>query len=77
MKNLGDRELIKAGEVEMLKNSAIEATKESYEKQIEELKQKYEPIEAERDGLKVKLENQTISNAFSRSKFIEDRISVP
>ena len=77
VQNLDQTKLIEANEVDKIKASAIEATKESYETQMAELRKRYEPIEAERDTYKAQLEREIISNAFSRSKFIEDKISVP
>ncbi len=77
VRNLEQTKLVEANEVDKIKEAAIEATKESYEEQMAEMKKRYEPIEVERDTYKAQLEREIVSNAFSRSKFIRDKISVP
>ena len=52
VRNLEQTKLVEANEVDKIKESAIEATKESYEEQIAELRKRFEPIEVERDSLK-------------------------
>lgn len=66
LKNLDDKKLVDAGEVEKVKAEAIKAVEE-----------KYAPVVEERDGLKKQLHQKTIGDGFARSKFIADKVSVP
>lgn len=66
VKNLKDGDLVKAGDVQRIKDEAIAAT----------VKQ-WEPIKVERDKLANDLNEERIGGAFTRSKFISDKIIVP
>lgn len=66
VKNLDDKQLVAAGEVEKVKEEAIKA-----------VEAKYAPILAERDTLKTELYGEKIGGSFSRSKFIADKIAIP
>ena len=66
VKNLNDKQLVDAGEVEKVKNEAIKAVEE-----------KYKPVVQELDGLKATLNKEMIGGRFSRSKFIAEKIAVP
>lgn len=66
VKNLDDKKLVDAGEVERVKAEAIKAVEE-----------KYKPIVDERDGLKGELRQEKIGGSFARSKFIADKLAVP
>jgi len=77
VKNFDQAKMVEAGEVEKIKQSAIEAIRDSHSTEIAELKNRFEPIEAERDTLKAQLDKVIISNAFANSKFIEEKVSVP
>ena len=70
LRNLDDKKLIDAGEVEKVKREAKEAFDRQFEAQ-------YKPIEAERNALKSQLHNERLSTAFGRSKFIADKLAVP
>jgi hypothetical protein len=64
--NLDQKKLIDAGEVEKVKAEAIKA-----------IEDKYKPIVEERDRLQGDLYSEKIGGAFSRSKFITDKVAVP
>jgi hypothetical protein len=66
VKNLDDKKLVDAGEVERVKDEAIKS-----------VKAQYEPIVQERDTLKADLFNEKIGGAFARSKFIADKVAMP
>lgn len=66
VKNLDDKKLVDAGEVEKVKTAAVES-----------IRKEYEPIVKERDTLKGELYGEKIGGAFARSKFIADKVAVP
>ena len=66
LKNFDDKKLVDAGEVEKIKLEAIKAVEE-----------KYAPIVQERDAFQSQLHNELIGGGFARSKFIQDKVSVP
>jgi len=66
VKNLDDKKLVDAGEVERVKAEAIKAVEE-----------KYKPILEELDGLQGQLRQEKIGGSFARSKFIADKLAVP
>lgn len=66
VKNLDDKKLVDAGEVEKVKAETIKAVEE-----------KYAPIVQERDAFQAQLNNELIGGGFARSKFIQDNIAVP
>lgn len=66
VKNLDDKKLVDAGEVEKVKDEAIKA-----------VEAKYAPIIQERDQLKTDLYGEKIGGSFARSKFIADKIAIP
>jgi hypothetical protein len=66
VKNLDDKKLVDAGEVEKVKAEAIKS-----------VRAEFEPIVAERDKLKADLYGEKIGGAFARSKFISEKVAVP
>jgi hypothetical protein len=66
VKNLDDKKLVDAGEVEKVKNEAIAA-----------VEARYKPIVEERDALRGDLHSEKIGGAFSRSKFLSDKSAIP
>lgn len=66
VKNLNDKQLVDAGEVERVKNEAIKS-----------VQAQFDPIVKERDTLKSELFNEKIGGAFARSKFIADKVAIP
>lgn len=64
VENLDHKKLVDAGDVEKVKSEAIKA-----------VRQEYDPIVKERDGLKIQLETHLVGGAFSRSKFISERFA--
>jgi len=66
VKNLDDKKLVDAGEVERVKAEAIKS-----------LQAQFEPIVKERDTLKGELYGEKIGGAFARSKFISDKVAIP
>lgn len=66
VKNLDDKKLVDAGEVEKVKAEAIKS-----------IRAEFEPIVAERDQLKNDLYGEKIGGAFARSKFIAEKVAVP
>lgn len=66
VKNLDDKKLVDAGEVEKVKAEAIKS-----------IRAEFEPVVAERDKLKGDLYSEKIGGAFARSKFISEKVAVP
>ena len=66
VRNLDDKKLIDAGEVDRIKSEAIKAVED-----------KYKPMIEERDGLKGQLFKEVIGGSFVRSKFIADKLAIP
>src|SRR5580700_4453351 len=63
VKNLDDKKLIDAGEVEKIKQEAAK----SYEDKLKAVEKKFEPVIGERDAFKNQLHNEILGGAFSRS----------
>jgi hypothetical protein len=70
VKNFDDKKLVDAGEVEKIKREAEDAYKRKYEAE-------YNPVKAERDDLKGQLHRERLGTAFSRSKYIAEKLAVP
>jgi len=66
IKNLDDKKLVDAGEIDKVRAEAIKAVEE-----------KYAPIVAERDTLKTELVTEKVGGSFARSKFISDNLAIP
>lgn len=66
VKNLNDKQLVDAGEVERVKQAAIEA-----------IEAKYKPILDERDRLVSENKAEKLGNAFGKSKIIADKLILP
>lgn len=66
VKNLDDKKLVDAGEVERVKAEAIKS-----------VQAQFEPIVKERDTLQSQLYNEKIGGAFARSKFISEKVAIP
>lgn len=73
LKNLDDKRLIDAGEVEKVKSEA----KAAFDEQIRAIESKYRPVTAERDALAGELKQERLSTAFNRSKFIQEKMAIP
>lgn len=73
LKNLDDKKLIDAGEVERVKAEA----KIAFDEQLKANEKKYKPVLEERDSLKNMLHQEKLSTAFNRSKFIADKLAIP
>lgn len=66
VKNLDDKKLVDAGEIERVKTEAIKAVED-----------KYKPVVDERDKLQKEIRQEKIGGAFARSKFISEKLAVP
>lgn len=66
VKNLDDKKLVDAGEVERVKAEAIKAVEE-----------KYKPVIDERDRLVGDLRKEKIGGSFARSKFVSENLTIP
>lgn len=66
IKNLDDKRLVDAGEVEKVKAEAIKS-----------VEARFKPIVEEAEALKASLHAEKIGGSFLRSKFIADKIAVP
>lgn len=71
--NLDAKRLIDAGEVEKVKASMAQ----TYDERVEAIKKQFEPIIAERDQFKSNYISEKIGTAFSRSKYVEDKLAIP
>ena len=66
VKNLADKQLVDAGEVEKVKAEAIKAIEE-----------KYAPVVKDNETLKSQLDHHLIGGAFSGSKYIAEKFAAP
>lgn len=66
VRNLKDKQLVDAGEVEKVKTEAITA-----------VEAKYKPIVEENAALRGQLDNELIGGSFARSKVIADKFAIP
>ena len=66
VKNLDDKKLVDAGEVEKVKAEAIKS-----------VRAEFDPIVQERDTLKSQLDTHLIGGAFANSKFIAEKFAAP
>lgn len=66
MKNLDDKKLVDAGEVEKVKAEAIKAVEEKYRPTVEKV-----------EALERQLRQEKIGGSFARSKYIADALAVP
>ena len=66
VKNLDDKKLVDAGEMERVKSEAIKAVED-----------KYAPVVKERDKLQSALVSEKIGGSFARSKLITDKLAIP
>jgi len=66
VKNLNDKQLVDAGEVERVKNEAIKS-----------VKAEFEPIVKKAGELEQQLYAEKIGGSFARSKFISDKVAIP
>lgn len=64
--NLDAKKLVDAGEIDRVKAEAVKA-----------VEAKYAPVVEERDTLKSALVTEKIGGAFTRSKFIADKLAIP
>lgn len=74
VKNIDDKKLIDAGKAEEVKAAAVAVVEERHDQVI---KEKYEPLEAERDDYRKRLHKEMIGGRFARSKFIDEKMAVP
>ena len=74
VKNLEDKQLVEAGEVEKVKTEAIKVVEEKYENEIDQV---YKPVMKERDDLRTALHDELIGGRFARSTFVAEKMVVP
>lgn len=77
VKNLKDGELVTAGKVEEIKAAAKKAAEDQVAQAAKAGTEQIKALEVERDKLRDDLYAEKIGGAFSRSKFIADKIAVP
>jgi hypothetical protein len=73
VKNLDDKKLVDAGEVQRIKDEANAA----FNDQVKAIQKKYDPVVAERDKLRGDLDQERIGNTFGKSKFIAEKLAIP
>jgi len=73
VKNLSDKTLIEAGEVDKVRQEAAAA----YEEKLKSVEKKYAPVIKERDEYKDSLFKEIVGGAFNRSKFIGEKMAIP
>lgn len=77
IKNIKDGELIAAGKVEEIKAAAKKAADDQVASAIKQHNDKLKATEKERDRFRGDLHAEKIGGAFSRSRFIADKASIP
>jgi hypothetical protein len=73
VRNLEDKKLIEAGEVERVKKAAADA----FEERLKAVEKKYKPVIEERDAYRAQLHNERLTTAFARSKYIAENLAIP
>ena len=73
IRNLDDKKLIDAGEVDRVKLQA----KEAFDEQLKAQERKYKPIVEELGSVKNELHAERLGGAFGKSKFIADKLAIP
>jgi hypothetical protein len=73
VKNLDDKKLLEAGEVDKVRQEAAAA----YEEKLKAVEKKYAPVIKERDEYRNSLFGEIVGGAFSRSKFIAEKLAIP
>lgn len=73
IKNIDLKKLLDAGEVDKVKAEAARA----FDEKLHAMEAKYKPVVEERDQFMKDLVAEKIGGAFSRSKFIADKLAVP
>lgn len=71
--NLDAKKLVDAGEIDKVKSEAVKA----FEEKLQAQEAKYAPVLEENKKLKASFVSEKIGNAFSRSKFIAEKVAVP
>ena len=71
LKNLDDKKLVDAGEVDKMKSEAVSAALKGFETE------KYKPVLKKVETLEQQIRDEKIGNAFARSKYIADKLSLP
>lgn len=66
VKNLSDKKLVDAGEVDKIKAETIKA-----------VRAEFEPVVKERDKYKADLDTAVLGGSFARSKYIADKLAIP
>jgi hypothetical protein len=77
VKNIKDGELLTAGKVEEIKAAARKAAEEQVAAAAKANGERIKALEAERDNVTKDLYSEKIGGAFSRSKFIAEKVAVP
>jgi hypothetical protein len=67
------KKLIDAGEVDKVRGEA----KKAFDTQLKAIEESHAPVLKERDQLKAQLVGERVGGAFSRSKFITDKLAIP
>lgn len=77
VKNLKDGDLVTAGKVEEIKTAAHRAAEEQVQAAAKRDAEKIKALTGERDKLQGDLYGEKVGGAFSRSKFISEKVAVP
>jgi hypothetical protein len=77
VKNLKDGDLVTAGKVEEIKAAARKAAEDQVAAAAKASSEQIAAVTKERDALQSSLYDEKIGGAFSRSKFIAEKIAVP
>lgn len=70
VRSLEGKKVVDDGDLERVKREA----KDAFDRQFETT---YRPVEQERDALRAQLHSERLGAAFSRSKFIADKLAIP
>jgi hypothetical protein len=77
IRNLKDGDLVKAGEVEVIKNQAKKTAEEQVAAEARRSAERIKNAEKERDHFKGMFTSEKIGRVFSGSKFIADKCTLP
>jgi len=77
VKNIDDKKLVDAGQVETVRAAATKAMQERLDAAVASSTNAINALTQERDGFKNKFHREIIGGAFARSKFINEKLIVP
>lgn len=77
VKNLDDKKLVEAGEVEKIKSAAVQAYEEKLQAAERTHAEEKKRLTEERDGIRHQYHTEKVSSAFANSKYVTEKLTLP